>query len=159
MNRSREFSLFLGPVKFTSTPLVSSPPFSLPGATSPPADVTTPPRHVTLPFHGAKMRLLSLLHLLTMLHPVASPLELKLNHWICTIATGHPFRTARLPPSAAIICRLNFDHSHHHSTASPFYLIPIQSTMSSELHPSPIFPFIAVPRSLSLRTTIFTVMN
>jgi hypothetical protein len=79
-----------------------SSPFPLPGDTSPSADVATPPRHVTLPFHGAKMSLLSPLNLLATLRPVVSPLEPKPKHYICTNAAGHPPRTARLPPFTAI---------------------------------------------------------
>jgi hypothetical protein len=41
LNRPPEFSLFFGPVKFASAQLPSSPPFLLPGAASPPADVAT----------------------------------------------------------------------------------------------------------------------
>jgi hypothetical protein len=36
------------------------------------------------------------------LHPVTSPLEPKLKHWIRTTSAGHPPRTAQLPPSTAI---------------------------------------------------------
>jgi hypothetical protein len=58
----------------------ASPPFPLPGAASPLADVTTPPRRVTLLSHGAKMSSLPPLHLPAMLRPFASPLEPKLKH-------------------------------------------------------------------------------
>jgi hypothetical protein len=45
------FLYFFVQIRFTSVQLTSSPPFSLSGAASPPTDVTTPPRHVTLPSH------------------------------------------------------------------------------------------------------------
>jgi hypothetical protein len=57
-----------------------SPLFPLPGVASPPIDVATPPRHITLPSHGAKMSSLSLLHLPVMLRLVAFPLEPKPKH-------------------------------------------------------------------------------
>jgi hypothetical protein len=60
--------------------LVSSSPFPLPGATSCLADITTLLRRVMLPSHGAKIFSLPSLHLLTMIHLVASPLKLKPKH-------------------------------------------------------------------------------
>jgi hypothetical protein len=59
---------------------VSSLPFSIPDATSPPADIAMPLLHVTLPFHEAKTSLLPSLHLPATLHLIASPLEPKLKH-------------------------------------------------------------------------------
>jgi hypothetical protein len=61
-----------------------------------------PSRCVTLPSHGDKMSSLHPLHFLAMLHPVTSPLESKLKHWICTTAVGNPPQTARHPPSIVI---------------------------------------------------------
>jgi hypothetical protein len=72
--------LFFDQVRFTPVQLMSSPPFLLSGATSPPVDVATPSCHVTLSSHGVKMISLALLHLLTTLRPVASSLELKSKH-------------------------------------------------------------------------------
>jgi hypothetical protein len=46
----------------------------------------------------------------------------------------------------------NIDHSLHHSTASPFCLLPSQSTMLSELHSSSSFSFTAVSCPSSLHT-------
>jgi hypothetical protein len=51
----REFSTFFGLVRFVSAQQVASPLFPLPGAASPPADVTKLPHHITIPSHGAKM--------------------------------------------------------------------------------------------------------
>jgi hypothetical protein len=82
LNRLCGFSSFFGQVRFMSTQLVLSPPFSFPGATSPPVDVVTPPCRVTLPSHWVKMSSLPPLHLPVTLCPVASPLESKLKHWI-----------------------------------------------------------------------------
>jgi hypothetical protein len=48
--------------------------------TSPRSDITTPPRHVTLPSHGAKTSSLPLLYLSVILRPVASPFEPKPKH-------------------------------------------------------------------------------
>jgi hypothetical protein len=72
--------LFFDQVRFTPVQLMSSPPFLLSSATSPPADVATPSCHVTLSSHRIKMIALALLHLLTMLRPVTSSLELKSKH-------------------------------------------------------------------------------
>jgi hypothetical protein len=47
---------------------------------SPPVDVVTPPDHVVLISHGAKMSLSRPLHLSPMFHPVASLLEPKMKH-------------------------------------------------------------------------------
>jgi hypothetical protein len=90
------------PVRFTSVQLVSSPPFPIPSAASPLADVVTPPRRVTLPSYSAKMSSLPLLHLLTKLCPIASPLEPKLKHWIRSTVVGYPLWTAWLPPSTTV---------------------------------------------------------
>jgi hypothetical protein len=89
-------------VRFTSAQLTSSPHFSLIGVASPPADVVTPPRQVTLPSHRVKMSSLPPLHLSVTFRPVASPLEPKPKHLIRTTAAGHPPRTAWLPPFTAI---------------------------------------------------------
>jgi hypothetical protein len=59
---------------------MSSPPFLLLGAVSPSADVIMPPRSVMLPSYGANTSLLPLLHILTILRPVTSLLELKLKY-------------------------------------------------------------------------------
>jgi hypothetical protein len=77
-------------------------PFSLSGATSHSIDVATPLWRVTLSSHGAKMSSMSLLHISTTLHSVASPLEPKLMYWIHTTAAGHPLQITRLPSSTAI---------------------------------------------------------
>jgi hypothetical protein len=102
LNRSREFSSFLCPVRFMLAQSTMSPPFPLPGAASPLAIVVTPPHHVTLPPHWAKMSLLPPLHLPATLCSIASPLEPKLMHWNRTTTTGYPPRTAKLSPSTAI---------------------------------------------------------
>jgi hypothetical protein len=65
-------------IRVSPTNIVSS--FFLPGDASPPVDIGIPPRRVTLLFYRAKISSLPLLHLPTMLCPVASPLELKLKH-------------------------------------------------------------------------------
>jgi hypothetical protein len=96
LNRTREFSSFFRPVRFMSVQPTSSPPFPLPAVASPPVDVGTPPRHVTLPSHGVKTTSLP------PLHPVVSPLESKSKHWIHTTVIGHPPWTTRLPPSTVI---------------------------------------------------------
>jgi hypothetical protein len=88
-------------VRFTSDQLASSPPFPLPGDASPMSNVNLP-CHITLPSHRVKMNSLPPLHLPTTLHHAASPLELKLKHWIHTTTIGHPLRTTRLSPSSAI---------------------------------------------------------
>jgi hypothetical protein len=100
------FFLFFGPTRFVSAQLVSSPPFPLPVS---PLLRLTSLRCVVLPFHRVKMSLLSSLHLSAMLRPVASSLEPKLKHWICTTSASHPPRTVshpprtvRLPPSTTI---------------------------------------------------------
>jgi hypothetical protein len=50
LNRTREFYLFLASkIRISPTGIVSS--LSLPGVVSPPTDIVTPPRRVTLPFH------------------------------------------------------------------------------------------------------------
>jgi hypothetical protein len=79
-----------------SAQLASSPPFPLPAGASPLADVVTSPRRVTLSSHWDTMNSLPLLHLLTMLCPIASPLESKLKHWICTTAIVYPPRSSTL---------------------------------------------------------------
>jgi hypothetical protein len=89
------FICFFGPIRFTSIQLVSSPLFPLP-------DVATSLRRVVLPSHEVKMSSLPPLHLLLILHPIASPLEPKLKHWIYTTTFDHPPQTARLSPSTAI---------------------------------------------------------
>jgi hypothetical protein len=102
LNQLHIFSLFFSPVGFTSAKLALSPPFSLPGAASPTADVVRPPCHVALPFHWAKTSSLPPLHLSAMICPIASPLKPKLKHWICITATGYPPRTTWLSPSSTI---------------------------------------------------------
>jgi hypothetical protein len=159
LNRSRGFSLFFSPVRFASTQLASSPPIPFPSVASPLADVITPPHCVTLPSHWVKMSSLPSLHLPATLCSVASPLEPKLKHWIRTTATGYPPRTARLPPSTVIKRSSQPCHSLHHSTVSPFYLLPSPSTTPSELHMPPSFPLTVVSCPSSLRTTTHTVMN
>jgi hypothetical protein len=69
-----------GLVRFVSVQLASSHPFSLSGVSSPPDDVVTLPRHVTLPSHEVKMSSLPPLHLPAILHLIVSHLDLKLKH-------------------------------------------------------------------------------
>jgi hypothetical protein len=102
LNRLYEFSLFFGPVRFVSVQLTPSPPFPLLGAASPSADVVMPPCCVTLPSHWAKTSSLPPLHFSATFCPVASPLNPKLKHWICTTAIDYPRWTTRLPSSTAI---------------------------------------------------------
>jgi hypothetical protein len=90
---------------------------------------------------------------------ITSPLEPKPKHWIHTTATDHSPRTAWLTPSTAIKRLSHLDHSLHHSTASPFYVLSSQSTTLSELYPPLSFSFTVVPRSSSLHTTTPMVMN
>jgi hypothetical protein len=99
---SHEFSLFFSPVRLASAQLMLFPPFSLPGVVSPPTNIVTPPCCVTLHSHWVKTSSLPLFYLLTTLCPVASPLEPKLKHLICTTAAGYFPRTTRLPSSTAI---------------------------------------------------------
>jgi hypothetical protein len=120
---------------------VLSPPFPLPSAVSPPADVATPPHHVTLPSHAAKMSSLHLLHLLAMFHHITS-----LSSWNWSIESAPPLPTT-LPRQAD---SHNLGHSSHYSTVSPFCFLPSQSTTLSELHPLSSFPFTTVSRPSSL---------
>jgi hypothetical protein len=83
-----------GLVRFTLAQLTLSPPFQFPGAASPPVDIITPLRRVTLHSHGAKTCSLSLLHLLATLHPVTSPLASQTK--IEALNPHHRYR----PPSA-----------------------------------------------------------
>jgi hypothetical protein len=152
------FFSFFDTVRFVSTQLVS--PFLLPGVASPLIDVSTPPHRVTLFFYGVKMSLLSPLYLSATLYPIVSPLELKPN-----------IKSAQLSPAtlpdrltSTIYCykkvistlvTLSTTQSHIYFASS----LPSKSTTSSELHPPPSFPFTAVPRPSSLRTTTPTVMN
>jgi hypothetical protein len=133
VNWSREFSLFSGPVSFTSAQRTSSPPFSFSGAASPSADIVVLSHHVTLPSHGAKTSSLHLLYLLTTLRPAVSPLELKLKHWIYTTTAGHPPRTTRLPPSTAIKI-ISILATLPITQLSLFYLLSSQSTTTSKLY-------------------------
>jgi hypothetical protein len=137
LNQPHGFSSFFGLVRFTSAQLGSSPPFPLPGVTSPLADVVTPPRCVTLPFHWVKMSLLPPLHLLVMLCPVAYAPELKLKYWIYTTSAGYPLGITRLL-STPTQSRLHFASSlarapHHRcSTHRRLFLSPL----SHAYHPS-----------------------
>jgi hypothetical protein len=70
-------SSFFDTGRFTLAELVSSPPFPLPDATSPPTDVAMPSRRIVLPSHGAKASSLPPLNVPATLDPVASPHELK----------------------------------------------------------------------------------
>jgi hypothetical protein len=72
--------VIFGLVRFVSVQLASSHPFSLSDASSPPDDVVTLSRHVTLSSHEAKTSSLSPLHLPAILHLVASHLDLKLKY-------------------------------------------------------------------------------
>jgi hypothetical protein len=117
------------------------------------ADIVTPPLYVTFPSHGANTSSLTLLHLSTTLHPIVPPLEVKSKHWIRT--TGHPSQTVWLPPSTAI----KRSYQPHHLITSLFYLLPSQSTTTSELHLSLSFIFTTVTRPSSLRTTTSTITN
>jgi hypothetical protein len=96
------FSLFFSPVRFASVKLAFSPPFLLPGAASPLANIITPLRRITLPSHWVKMSSLPLLHLLITLYLVVSPLKSKLKHWIYTTAICYPSWTVWLISSTAI---------------------------------------------------------
>jgi hypothetical protein len=119
---------------------VLSPPFPLPSAASPLADVTTLPPYVMLPSHGAKTSLLPSLHLFAMLHPVASPLKPKLKHWIRTTTTGHPPQTARLPPSTAIK-----RSSQPWQLSTPLYRIFILPPPQPEHHTIGAPPIVVAP--------------
>jgi hypothetical protein len=74
LNRSRQFSSFFSPARFTSVQLTSSPPFPLVGAASPSATLL---RHVTFHFHGVKTISLSPLQLSATLHSVAAWVEIE----------------------------------------------------------------------------------
>jgi hypothetical protein len=147
-------------VRFVSAQLASSPPFPLYGADSPPADVVTPLRRVTLHSHRAKTNSLHPLHLLATLCPVASTLESKPKHWFYTTATSHSPQTAQLTPSTAIK-----NSSHPWSLSPPLNHVSIlhspysQSTTSSELQSPPSFPFTSILCSLSRRIMTLIVMN
>jgi hypothetical protein len=79
----------------------------------------------------------------------------------------NPYHHRRLPSpnrltptcSTAIKSHLILGHSPHHSTTSLFYLLPSQSTTSSELRTYSSFPFTAVSRPSCLCTTTPTVTN
>jgi hypothetical protein len=60
------------------------------------------------------------------------------------------------PPSSAIKKSSQPCHSPHHSIVSPFYLLPSQSIMPSELHTPPLFPFTVILCPSSLNTMIPT---
>jgi hypothetical protein len=93
---------------------------------------------------------LPLLHLPATLRSIASPLKLKLKHWIRTSATDHPPCTTWLPPSTAIKrspqpCPLSISLNrvsifpppkleHHTIRAQPAVVVPFY------LCPMPIVP-------------------
>jgi hypothetical protein len=159
-NRPYGFSSFFGLVRFTSVQLTSSPPFPLPGVTSPTFDVVTPSRRVTLPFYWVKMSSLPPPHLLVMLLSRCHPTQVKIE----ALNLHYRRRAPSLDRLTLILYHykkgyLNLDHYSHHSTTSLFYLLPSKSTTSSELHSSPSFTFTVVSRSLSLHTMTLTVMN
>jgi hypothetical protein len=133
-----DFFSFFDPLRFTSTQLMLSPPFPLLGAATPLADVIMLLCHVTLPFHWAKNNSLPSLHLSAMFYLIASPLELKLKHWIRTTVAGYPPRTTQL---------------------SLFCLLSSQSTTPSKLHPPPLFFFTAVLCLSSLHIMTPKMMN
>jgi hypothetical protein len=74
------FFSFFGLVRFASGQLVSSSPFALLYAVSPPSDIATLPRRVMLPSHGAKTSSLPPLFLPAILHPIASSFKSKPKH-------------------------------------------------------------------------------
>jgi hypothetical protein len=76
-SKARIFFIFWPSKIHVSLTSIVSP---LPDATSPLVDIATPSRRVMFPCHAVKMSSLSLLHLPAMLHPIISPLELKLKH-------------------------------------------------------------------------------
>jgi hypothetical protein len=123
-----------------SAQLTLSPPFPLPGAASPLFDIAMLPHRATIPSHKAKTSSLPPLHLLATLHPVTSPLELELKHWIHTIATGHPPWTVRLPPSNPIKRSSQpwlLSPPLNHVSIFP----PSQSTMPSGAPPATVVSF------------------
>jgi hypothetical protein len=156
LNRPYRISLFFGQVRFASIQLASSPPFPLPGAVSPPINVITPPRRVTLPSYWAKMSSLPPLHLSATLHPVAFPLESKLKHSIHITVIGYSPQTVRLS-FCAVIKR----------SSQPWPLSPPLNRVSilpppypSELHPSSSsFSFTDVSRPSSIHTTTPMMKN
>jgi hypothetical protein len=160
LNWPRGFYLFFEPVRFMSAQLALSLHFPLLGATSPPADVVTPPRRVTFPFYWAKISSLLPLHLSATLCLIASPLEQKLKHWICTTAACYPLHTIRLSPSITIkkiistLTTFPTIQPHLHFTS---FLARAPRHQSST--PPQSFSFTTISHSSSLCITIPTVIN
>jgi hypothetical protein len=139
--------------------MASSPSFSLSIATSPLPNIGTSPRRVTFHSHRVKTSLLPPLHLLATVCPIASPLEPNRS-----IESAPPPLVSLPEPSNSYPPLLLKDysslgHSPHHSTASPFCILPSQSTTLLELHPPLSFSFTVVPRLSSLCTTTSIVAN
>jgi hypothetical protein len=159
VNWPHVFSSFFSLVRFASAQLTSSPPFSLPRCylSSDRCHHSAAPCHTS--FLLSKTSSLPPLHLMTTLHPIASPLELKLKHWIRNTAVGYLLGPPDFHPPLLYKYHLNLGHSPHHSTASLFYLLPRQSTTPSYLHQPSSFSFIVVSRPSSLCTIAPTVMK
>jgi hypothetical protein len=149
LNQPCGFSLFFGSVRLISPQLASSPPFPLTGVTSPPTDVVTLSRRVTLPFHWAKMSSLSPLYLPATLCSVASLLEPKLKHWIYTTAARYPPWIVRLSPSTAIK-----RPSQYWSLFIPLNHVSILPPLQLEHHAIGASPVVVVPFPRHLRPIV-----
>jgi hypothetical protein len=158
-----DFLYFFDLVRFAWAQLTSSPPFFLPGGTSPLANTVIPPRCVTLPSHGAKT---SSLHLAASASSFGNTSFCRLPSRAKTEAMN-PYHHRQPPctyhPTSTIHCykkvHINLNHSPHHSIASPFCLLSTQRTTPSKFHPPLSFPLTIVPRPSSICTTTFTITN
>jgi hypothetical protein len=162
-----------------------SPPFPLPGVASHSADVITPlPCHASFLWckdeiaisassfdNASSCRFPSQTEIkaLNMCHHRRPPSSYRSTHTlhyyervvISTLATFY-ITQPRLHFASSLLwkgCHLNLSHLLHHSTASPFCLLPSQSTTPSELHLPPSFPFTTVPCPLYLHTITPMMMN
>jgi hypothetical protein len=131
----------------------------LPGVASLLAVVATPPRRVTLSFHGAKTSSLPPLYLMTKLHHVVSPSQVKtealnLHHHHHPPSLNSPTPTLYCYKKViSTLITLPTTQLCLHFTSS------LARASSSKPHPLSSFPFTVVPRPSSLRTMTPTVTN
>jgi hypothetical protein len=157
-NRPCEFSSFYALVRFASAQLASSPPFPLPGSAYPLTDVTTP-CHASFPLNQDELVAFASSSSNPSSHRIASRAKtevLNLHHHSRSPSPNH--LTPTLHCYKKIISTVATLLAHH-STTPPFCLLPSETTTSSELHPSPSFPFTIVPHQSSLDTMTLTLMN
>jgi hypothetical protein len=117
---------------------------------SPPLRLTSPHRRAMSHFLSMEPRRARWLRFI-LSPPLSSRNKKVLNPHHCHRSTSLNRPTLTLYCYKKVIS--TFDLSPHHSIVSPFYLLPSQSTTSSELHTSPWFPFTSTPHLSSLRTT------